>query len=81
MSRKRKDITSSEKLRYISMAIEDIVRMRTHYFKKFTPRTTLVGYACQFTVSPKLKPEDFEKMMNMTLKEIIESENLDIKVI
>lgn len=74
MARNRKSITLAEKLRYISMAIEDCARMRAQYDKKFKPRTSLVGYACQFTSNPKLKPEDFEPMLNMSLREIILSE-------
>jgi len=75
MKKQRKDMTAAEKLRYISMAIEDVVRMKQQNIK---PRTSLAGYACQFTCQPKLKQKDFEPMMNMTLAEIIESENLDI---
>jgi hypothetical protein len=72
--RKRTEFTPAEKLRFISMAIEEVARMREIHDKDYTPRTSLSGYACHFTSQPKLKPEDFEPMFNMTLREIIESE-------
>lgn len=71
--RKREEFTPAEKLRYVSMVIEEIVRMNKEK-KKFKPRTSFVAYACQYTSSPKLKPEDFEAILNMSLKDIIRSE-------
>jgi hypothetical protein len=72
--RKRQEFTPAEKLRYISMAIEEVVKMRKFANKNWKPRTSLIGLTCQYTSQPKLKPEDFESMLDMTLREIILSE-------
>ncbi len=70
---RRKDISAAQKLRYISLAIEDVARMRVGN-KGYVPKTSLIGYACQYTSQPKLKPEDFEPLLDMTLREIINTE-------
>jgi len=75
MGRKRQDISPSEKMKYISAAIEDLYRMRS-YKPDFKPKTDIIGIACQFSVDPKLKREDFLPILNMTIQDIINGETL-----
>lgn len=62
------------------MAIEEVAMMCNDN-KNWKPRTSMMGMACQYTSQPKLKPEDFEPMLNMTLAEIIKTEIKDIELI
>ncbi len=80
MRRTRKSLTDAEKLRYISLAVEEIVWRRKRN-PNYKPRTTIIGLACQYSSNPKLKPVDFKPLMDKSLKEIIETENLNIKII
>jgi len=54
------------------MAIEEIYRMKQFHSTR-KPKTDIIGYACQFTSYPKLKREDFELMLNMTIGDIIKN--------
>ena len=71
----RKDITPAEKMRYISLAVEDMVSSYKRN-PNYMPKTDIIGLACHYTSRPKLKREDFLPIMNMTLNEIVNSETL-----
>jgi hypothetical protein len=67
---KRSEVTAGEKLRYISMAIQILERSKSNNW-----RTDIIGIACQFSVAPKLKREDFESVLVLPLGEIVERYN------
>jgi len=63
--KRRKDVSDMKKLQYLLMAVNDFD------IKGYKPRTSLVGYACQYSSNPKLKPEDFEQVLNTKVSDIL----------
>jgi hypothetical protein len=65
--KKRSEVTLEEKFRYIGMALMEMGnRPETKW------RTDAIGIACQYSVAPKLKREDFDCILSMQVSEIIE---------
>jgi hypothetical protein len=64
---KRKDVSLGQKFQYPFLAINemDISKGVVKY------KTDVVGIACQFSSQPKLKREDFNGIMDLTLNEIV----------
>jgi len=75
---KRSEVSLAEKFRVLSMAFDELDRR-----PDATWRTDIIGLACQFSVAPKLKREDFNDIMNMSVGEIanVLTENKKIKLI
>jgi hypothetical protein len=69
---RRKNVSFSNKFHYLSRAI-DI--MDVHKNTKF--KTDLVGLACQISSQPKLKHEDFNGMLDMTILDVAEKLNIE----
>ncbi len=65
--RKRSEVTLEEKFRYIGMALMEMGnRPETKW------RTDAIGIACQYSVAPKLKREDFDCILPLQVSEIID---------
>jgi hypothetical protein len=62
----RKDVTLGEKFHYIALAVDE----RDCRSKKTKWKTDLISNACQYSSQPKLKREDFDGILDMTIKEI-----------
>ncbi len=73
---KRKDVPLAIKLRYLSMALTEIADQRL----SLNYKTDVIGIACQYSSSPKLKREDFKDIMKMSLGEIIKEVCKDRKL-
>jgi hypothetical protein len=71
MKNLRKDVTFNQKFHYLSAAINAMTRREDAKWK-----TDVIGLACQCSSQPKLKREDFDGMLDMTLKEIANKLNL-----
>ena len=66
MKYRRKDVTVVRKLEYLTMALrEREIRPETKW------KTDVIGIACQFSSSPKLRREDFDGILDMKLKEFL----------
>jgi len=66
----RKNVSIGEKLNYLSLAITERINMpkkRHHYQHK----TDIIGLACQYSKNPKLRREDFDDILNITIKDIV----------
>ena len=68
---KRKNVPFSNKFHYLSRAIDV---MDVHKNMKF--RTDVIGLACQISSQPKLKREDFDGMLDMTIQDVTEKLNI-----
>lgn len=64
--KKRNEVSLANKFHYLALAIDEIA----HSSRK--PRTDVIGIACQYSSQPKLKREDFEGILDMTIGNIIE---------
>ncbi len=75
---KRSEVSLAEKFRVLSMAFDELDRR-----PDATWQTDIIGLACQFSVAPKLKREDFNEIMKMTVGEIVEvlTKNRKMKVV
>ena len=66
MKQKRKDVTKTTKLQYLILALREI---------ELNPdvkwRTDVIGIACQYSSSPKLKREDFDEILDIKLKDFL----------
>ena len=76
---KRSEVTLERKFKYLAMAIDELERRSEGTVWK----TDLIGLACQFSVNPKLKRQDFNDLINLSIKDIIQmvSEGRNIKKI
>lgn len=72
MSRQRKDVPIYRKLQAITEAVRDF---KTLDLKR---KTDIVGVACQNTSAPRLKREDFDGIMDLTLRQIMEKEGIPV---
>lgn len=63
---KRSDVSIQEKFRCLSMAIDEVDKRPTTKWK-----TDIIGLACQYSVAPKLKREDFEGMLDLTIADVV----------
>jgi hypothetical protein len=68
---KRKNVPFSNKFHYLARAI-DI--MDIHNNTKF--KTDVIGIACQCSSQPKLKREDFDGILDMTIQDVVEKLNI-----
>lgn len=68
---RRKNISFSQKFHYLSHAIDV---MDIHKNMKF--KTDLIGLACQISSQPKLKREDFDGILDMTIQDVAEKLNI-----
>jgi hypothetical protein len=66
MKNLRKNVTLGQKFHYLALAIDE---MDCRSNAKFN--TDLIGMALQYSSQPKLKREDFDGMLDMTIKEIV----------
>ena len=69
---RRKNVGLAEKFRLLAMAIDFIDRTERKQ------RLDVIGMSCAFSTQPKLKREDFEGIMDMTVKEIGKQLNLKV---
>jgi len=68
MAKKRSEVSLARKFHYFSLAIMEIGEC-----KDFRKNNKVVSIACQYSNHPKLKPQDFEGIADMTLNEILKS--------
>ena len=61
---RRKDVTKIRKLEYLVLALREFEINPDVKFK-----TDVIGIAMQFSTSPKLKREDFDEVLNMTISD------------
>ena len=71
---RRKDVGLAQKFRFLAMAIDTM-----DLTPKSKQKTDVIGIACQFSSQPKLKREDFKELAGMSIKEVVEKLNLNIK--
>ena len=69
---RRKNVGLAQKFRLLAMAIDFMDRSERKQ------RLDVIGMSCAFSSQPKLKREDFEGIMDMTVKEIAEQLNLKV---
>ncbi len=62
----RKDVSDIMKFKYLLLALECYDPNI-----KYKPRVSLVKLACQCSSNPKLKPEDFEKLLNTKVSDLL----------
>lgn len=65
---KRSEVSTLRKFSYLTLAINEVRNSP----EKMKWKTDLIGLACQYSHKPKLKREDFDSLINLSIKNIIE---------
>ncbi len=63
---KRKNVSFSQKFHYLALAIDEMSCKPQRKYK-----TDVIGVACQFSSQPKLKREDFEGIIDMSIHNVL----------
>lgn len=71
MAKKRSEVSLARKVSYLSLALMEIEECKDSRFKMDAE-----GLACQYSHHPKLKRQDFEGIMNMSINDILKSINI-----
>ena len=67
----RKNVTLGQKFHYLALAMDEMdCRPSTKW------KTDLIGVARQYSSQPKLKREDFDGILDMTIQDVVEKLNI-----
>jgi len=68
MAKKRSEVSLARKVSYLSLALMEIEESKHWRYK-----TDIIGIACQYSNNPKLKRQDFDGIVDMSINDLLKS--------